>query len=240
MLKGPNRRWSATALAVSGLIAASALTAPAAAAIVYQNLPTSLATPPNISWHNANGPVIADDFISATGGHVNALRWWGSLPNDRQALWEVVLQNNNPALGQPANTPPGNNVTGGLKQLVSATITPTAIQGIYQFDAAVGPGWTIAAGVDYWLTVANSINGWNWAEALGGPTIGSELFNAHTSTGPGCLDGGPHCGPWTDLHTDFAFQISSVPEPASWAMLIIGFGVVGATSRRRRRQVIAA
>jgi hypothetical protein len=31
-------------------------------------------------------------------------------------------------------------------------------------------------------------------------------------------------------------NISVVPEPASWAMLIAGFGLVGATMRRRRRE----
>ena len=39
--------------------------------------------------------------------------------------------------------------------------------------------------------------------------------------------------------TDFAiaqlrYQISAVPEPATWAMLILGFGMVGYASRRRR------
>jgi PEP-CTERM motif len=34
-------------------------------------------------------------------------------------------------------------------------------------------------------------------------------------------------------------DVSAVPEPASWAMLIAGFGLVGAASRRRR-QVLAA
>lgn len=31
----------------------------------------------------------------------------------------------------------------------------------------------------------------------------------------------------------------AVPEPASWAMLIIGFGVVGAAARRRKTHVLA-
>jgi probable HAF family extracellular repeat protein len=38
------------------------------------------------------------------------------------------------------------------------------------------------------------------------------------------------------------FQIAlsgAVPEPASWAMLIAGFGLVGAVQRRRRRQAVA-
>lgn len=234
MFNKPRRLKSATALGVAGLFTAGLMAASAAsAAIVYQNLPSSLATPPNISFHNANGPVIADDFVPVSGGPVTALRWWGSLPDDRQAGWEVVLQNNNPASGQPDLTPAGNNFSGGLKQFVFPTISSTAIPGIYQFDAALGPGWNLTAGVNYWLTVALGAPGWNWALALAGPTIGSENFNAHSSTGPGCLDGGPHCGPWTDLHTDFAFQIQAVPEPASWAMLLVGFGIVGLASRRR-------
>jgi hypothetical protein len=32
----------------------------------------------------------------------------------------------------------------------------------------------------------------------------------------------------------------AVPEPASWAMLIAGFGLVGAASRRQRRPIVAA
>lgn len=36
------------------------------------------------------------------------------------------------------------------------------------------------------------------------------------------------------IHTDFIAQSTTVPEPASWAMLIAGFGMIGATLRRRR------
>ncbi len=35
-------------------------------------------------------------------------------------------------------------------------------------------------------------------------------------------------------------KVGAVPEPASWAMLISGFGLVGAVARRRRMAVIAA
>ncbi|QXQ08680.1 PEPxxWA-CTERM sorting domain-containing protein [Sphingosinicellaceae bacterium] len=34
------------------------------------------------------------------------------------------------------------------------------------------------------------------------------------------------------------FEVAGVPEPATWAMLIIGFGLVG--SAMRRRPVVAA
>jgi len=34
--------------------------------------------------------------------------------------------------------------------------------------------------------------------------------------------------------------VDPVPEPATWAMLIAGFGLVGAASRRRRTSAVAA
>lgn len=36
------------------------------------------------------------------------------------------------------------------------------------------------------------------------------------------------------IHTDFINAATAVPEPASWAMMIGGFGLVGASMRRRR------
>jgi hypothetical protein len=41
------------------------------------------------------------------------------------------------------------------------------------------------------------------------------------------------------IHTDF-IATTAVPEPASWAMLIIGFGLTGAAARRRRGAAVAA
>ena len=38
---------------------------------------------------------------------------------------------------------------------------------------------------------------------------------------------------------DYRFVISSVPEPMSWAMLIGGFGMLGAAARRREAQLAA-
>jgi hypothetical protein len=44
-----------------------------------------------------------------------------------------------------------------------------------------------------------------------------------------------------DNHDDMIIRVTAmaVPEPASWAMLIAGFGLVGAASRRRRTVVSA-
>lgn len=42
------------------------------------------------------------------------------------------------------------------------------------------------------------------------------------------------------IHKDFIADAMAVPEPSSWAMLIAGFGLVGATARRRRSVATAA
>jgi hypothetical protein len=42
------------------------------------------------------------------------------------------------------------------------------------------------------------------------------------------------------IHEEFLAGAQAVPEPASWAMLIMGFGLTGATMRRRRNQSVAA
>lgn len=59
---------------------------------------------------------------------------------------------------------------------------------------------------------------------------------------------GPAGGTIRDFSASMGGQFSSepapllggVPEPATWAMLVIGFGMVGATSRRRKPVTVAA
>lgn len=40
------------------------------------------------------------------------------------------------------------------------------------------------------------------------------------------------------LLTSGQIEIAAVPEPATWALMIIGFGIVGGTLRSRRRQIV--
>jgi hypothetical protein len=47
------------------------------------------------------------------------------------------------------------------------------------------------------------------------------------------LTGGPNEGVFLD-----AIAVAAVPEPATWAMMLIGFGGIGLAMRRRRRPVL--
>ncbi|TNE39685.1 MAG: PEP-CTERM sorting domain-containing protein [Sphingomonadales bacterium] len=42
-----------------------------------------------------------------------------------------------------------------------------------------------------------------------------------------------------DVKARFTLLANSVPEPATWAMLIFGFGAIGAAMRRRQRQTVS-
>ena len=52
------------------------------------------------------------------------------------------------------------------------------------------------------------------------------------------LDEGSYDG--ANIHATFTLMSAAVPEPATWAMMILGMGMVGAGLRLRRRQTVSA
>jgi len=48
-----------------------------------------------------------------------------------------------------------------------------------------------------------------------------------------------HQALFNDINSKFGFELSAVPEPATWAMLLLGFATVGAALRRDRRRLLA-
>ena len=121
----------------------------------------------------------------------------------------------------------------------SATAT-TALQREAGWMGASGLNWGLVAGA-YWIAIeadAVGISGWvlNAPSPLGvhafkdipgdRPWLNQPGFNlAFRVYGEG---GGPVTSP--------ALPVSGIPEPSTWAMLIVGFGLAGAGLRAGRRQ----
>ena len=61
---------------------------------------------------------------------------------------------------------------------------------------------------------------------------GDDFFVNIVFTGPVSVDRFSFAGLWTDA--------GGVPEPATWAMMLVGFGMIGMTTRRHRRGAVAA
>lgn len=102
---------------------------------------------------------------------------------------------------------------------------------------------------------------WRWAAGpeageiffvLGGPPVGYSNWNAGEPNNSGTenyLHFKANAGNWNDIFATFgsggyvveySLNGSVVPEPASWAMMIGGFGIVGGALRSSRRRASIA
>lgn len=192
------------------------------------------------SFHNTVGPVLADDFVPAAGGRVNSVTWWGSQANATD-VWEVTFHGNS-----AANDPGFPVISQHFVSGVSG-VDPDG-DGVFEFTADWTPQDTsLAAGAQFWFSVANGRAGWQWALAgLAGPQVGAENFSALESVGGApSIVAGPHDGPWAlptcpvcgaGIDADLAFRISAVPAPAALPLLASGLGVMGFFGWRRRNR----
>jgi|GEM_PF-4214065 len=191
---------------------------------------------PFVSLHRSGGPVLADDFIPASSGWVSKVEWWGSAPFTSQDEFEITFHTDNN--GKPAAT--GN--FGGISQwTTSVQALDNDGDDVYHYFIDWEPQDVfLEAGSTYWFSVANaSGNAWTWANPGGvAPTVGAQQFNAVESTGVG-PNGGPHFGPWDSLdNQDFAFRISSVPEPLTLlgSATALGFGALFKREHSKRQK----
>ncbi len=129
--------------------------------------------------------------------------------------------------------------------LVSGTFTPFSLGGYLDTDATVGFGTTSAPwnsqpalNNQNFLTLSGVFNG-GFSTLTGNGTPNTRLLNPAANIGNIWLVGAAFDN--ADRRTD-AFKFSnltvsgstSVPEPATWAMMIFGFGLVGSAMRRRQ------
>ncbi len=127
------------------------------------------------------------------------------------------------------------------------TIVPLAQLGTYTLqvergvrsDVLVSPGWV---GLNFSNTNSTAYatgsfaspgtwSTWTSTFTVGAADVGSTISIV--------LNGAGLQGDWDDVRLDGPASHGVVPEPASWALLIAGFGMIGAAMRRRRVAAIA-
>lgn len=123
----------------------------------------------------------------------------------------------------------------------------------YSSDSLFGAGfrgWNDASGwinlgnsnTNYngWNTLTIALNGANWDYSVNGQVRGSVNAGGSTYLEKGILQGHntsstPYAIRWDNLSTPGA-----VPEPSTWALMIMGFGSAGAMIRSRRMTSVTA
>lgn len=165
-----------------------------------------------------------DDFVLTATSNLNGLAWTGGYYNPPSP---GPIAGFNVAIHADASGTPGSVLASGFV----AGVNETLISGpIYAYDFSF-PNLQLTAGT-YWLSVVPDLGfppQWGWA------TSGSGSGNAYQ-----CFFGS--CGPIGGTNLAFDVLGNAVPEPATWAMMVIGFGGLGAAMRmaRRRTPAVAA
>jgi hypothetical protein len=125
---------------------------------------------------------------------------------------------------------------GGLEFATSFTFTITG--GDESFDMSRGAGITQVADPQgtTWTTTYLSPTSVRFDAPVGSPLDPGDTFSLMIGlTNPVDPQTFSFTGTWSD-----GLSASAVPEPASWALMIAGFGLAGATLRRRNRMARTA
>jgi hypothetical protein len=133
-----------------------------------------------------------------------------------------------------------NNPTHYLTVPGNASATLSSVKGLKSFSFYMGSPDSynsvqfIGAGYNHILnggqfTGGNTNQSWSWGTRInfdfGGAVVNQVILRSSSNS----------------FEVDnFAGSIAAVPEPTTWAMMIMGFGAVGAVIRRRRQTLCAA
>ncbi len=208
-------RLTKTAVALATL-AVAALCSPAMAATNI--LPGSGATVTGSSLHSGfNESVAAGNLINGTSTDAYG---------NGDARW--VFADNNGSETLTVNLGSNHSVTeagftyNGLDRIPTSSEVLTSLDGTH-FKVVAGPNVTSVYG-----TAGHDNTTYAFA-----PTLAKYVeydFGTNSIGGFG-NGGGPNQGAGI-----YQLNIAAVPEPATWAMFLLGVGMVGATARLRRKQ----
>ncbi len=236
-------------------VAATLLAGTAQAAILFDNGPVvdsaNLSILPTgstgLGYTSSAAFRLADNFtVSGPSWNVESISFYAYQTNAgvftfTGATWSIIAGTNvNSGTVIASGTTAVSN--GGLVgyRVTPATLTNTA-RAIYRITADM-PDFSLSAG-NYFLTWAlagTSTSGPFVPPVIGSLGSGNALQGPTSGTFTGLTDAGS--GLTLDLPFTINGSVAAVPEPASWAMMLIGFGGVAGALRARRRQasVVAA
>jgi hypothetical protein len=206
-------------LSVAGFFLLSA-NLPARASVLYSQ---PLDNPTTSGSYYSNDPqqLLADKFTIVGGGAINQVSWYGAAYNGL-AFSPFNIEFYSDSAGTPG------------VQLYNVSVNPTVVstgildaygKAILQFTASIAT-FSADAGTSYFFSVSDS---------------GPRNFIWENSNVPVAskVSASGAAGPWYDLDQSQAFSFdgvaSPVPEPSTWAMMILGFAGVGYMTYRRRK-----
>lgn len=204
-------------VAASLMAAAALVAAPANAAPIFDT-----GSPNHLTAYTfTSGFKVAEDFNVATASSLTGATFYVLAPVQMTNLTYFIY-----AAGASG---PGAQLATGSAQGLSSTATGGTYFGLPEslVSFSFASAFAASAGTTYWLGLASvSSDALYWESAANNATS-----LAYQSNG----------GPYGMVGTQLAFTIvgssatAAVPEPATWGMLLAGFGAVGGALRRRQR-----
>ena len=238
-------------------VAAISLAVPAvaSAAVLYDNGPvvsaglfvlTAPASTFGFGTQTASGNAVADNFtVAGSSWNVQSLDFYSYQTGAtsftfQQATWSIVSGDVN--TGTVVASGVTNVTNGGVVgyRVTSTTLTDTQ-RPIYRLSTDI-PDLILATGSYYlrWSLTGTSASGPWTPPIVGSPGTGNAFQSITSGAYATLVEAG------SGLNVELPFTINgervavpgAVPEPASWLMMMAGFGVVGVGMRRRQTGVL--
>ncbi|WP_394648929.1 PEPxxWA-CTERM sorting domain-containing protein [uncultured Sphingomonas sp.] len=181
----------------------------------------------------AQAATIVDTGTPTGGGYTIALNPKQKLAGRFSLMSATVLTDIQGYIGSSTNTEiltiaisQGTDTPGDV--LYSGTVTSAtapSFQGLRSLD------WMLDAG-DYWVSFASS--GYSFMVSGAPQPLAQGAYWTVDAWHPKGI-WVPQNGSASPIGVRISGVAAAVPEPATWAMMLLGFGMVGAASRHRRR-----
>lgn len=170
---------------------------------------------------NGNFATVYDNFTLAGGGNITGLSFTGGYfnPGPPGNITSFTVKFYADSAGQPGAAVGTASIAGNGGESCSGVICTYSL----------ALNFAAAAGTQYWLSIVPDEAfppQWGWATGSNGDGLAFQDF----------------FGTRSPLAADLAFTLTgnaAVPEPATWALMLGGFGLAGTALRRRQRTAIS-